>query len=159
MSDGMKGKFEFVGRKRSLLFLTFMYSDSFFHYLSHFFSPRSWLVVSVVSMVLAAGSGVVLLSRQGVRPNELVLPAYDWLRRFSRDTIRLTFKTDEQPKETVFVAPRGILNQEAVFKGVENFDDFVPPVQALAKVPLAPPQVLEPDWVPIFSGKKQEVDS
>ena len=86
-------------------------------------------------------------------------PAYDWVRRFTRDTIRLTFKTDEGPQETVFVAPRGILEQAAVFKAVEKFDDFVPNVQTVTTKPLAPPQVLDPEWVPIFSGKKQDVDS
>lgn len=87
-----------------------------------------------------------------------MLPSYDWARRFTRDTIRLTFKTDEGPQETVFVAPRGILEQVTAFKAVEKFDDFVPNLQTTAVKPLAPLQVLDSEWTPIFSGKKQDVD-
>ena len=136
-----------------------MNPGSAFYKLSHLASPNTWLVVSALSLVMAAGSGVMLLSRQGAQAEGAMLPAYDWARRFTRDTIRLTFKTDEGPQETVFVAPRGILEQAAVFKAVEKFDDFVPNVQTVTTKPLAPPQVLDAEWVPIFSGKKKDVDS
>lgn len=109
--------------------------------------------------MMAAGSGVLLLSRQGVGTENALLPVYDWVRRFTRDTIRLTFKTDEGPQETVFVAPRGILEQVTAFKALEKFDDFVPNVQATTVKPLAPLQVLDSEWIPVFSGKKEDVDS
>lgn len=123
------------------------------------FSPSTWLLISALSLATGIGSSVVLLSRQGLRADDAMMPAYDWARRFSRDTIRLTFKTDEGPQETVFVAPRGILEQATEFKGVEKFDDFVSPIQALTSKPVAPLQVLDSEWTPVFSGKKQDVDS
>ena len=89
----------------------------------------------------------------------MLLPAYDWSRRFARDTIRLTFKTDEGPQETVFVAPRGILDQATPFKSIEKFDDFVPNVEIVTLQPAAPLQVLDSEWIPVFSGKKEDVDS
>ncbi len=89
----------------------------------------------------------------------MLLPAYDWARRFARDTVRLTFKTDEGAQETVFVAPRGILDQSAPLKLVERFDDFVPDVATANTSPLAPLQVLDPEWIPVFSGKKEDVDA
>jgi hypothetical protein len=136
-----------------------MNPGSTFYKLLSRFSPNTWLLISALSLVTAVGSSVVLLSRQGMRADDAMMSAYDWVRRFSRDTVRLTFKTDEGPQETVFVAPRGILEQATAFKGVEKFDDFVPPMQALAGKPVAPLQVLDSEWTPIFSGKKQDVDS
>lgn len=123
------------------------------------FSPSVWLGVSALSLVMALASGGLLLSRQGVQAEDVLLPAYDWTRRFTRDTIRLTFKTDEGPQETVFVAPRGILEQSTPLKPVEKFDDFVPNVEAVNHPPLAPVQVLDAEWIPVFSGKKEDVDS
>lgn len=136
-----------------------MNPGSTFYKLPGRFSPNTWLVIAALSLVTAVGSSIVLLSRHGLRADDAMMPAYDWARRFSRDTIRLTFKTDEGPQETVFVAPRGILEQATAFKGVEKFDDFVPPLQALTNKPVAPLQVLDSEWTPIFSGKKQDVDS
>ena len=136
-----------------------MNPGSTFYTLLRLFSPNTWLVIAALSLVTAAGSSAVLLSRQGLRADDAMMPAYDWARRFSRDTIRLTFKTDEGPQETVFVAPRGILEQATAFKEVEKFDDFVPHLQALTIKPLAPLQVLDSEWEPVFSGKKQDVDS
>ena len=81
-----------------------------FHKLAHFFSPNTWLVVSALSLATAAGSSALLLSRQGLLVEDAAIPAYDWVRQFTRETIRLTFKTDEGPQEAVFVAPRGILD-------------------------------------------------
>lgn len=123
------------------------------------FSPRIWLAISVVSLVMAAASGAVLLSRQGVQADDVLLPAYDWTRRFTRDTIRLTFKTDEGLQETVFVAPRGILEPSVAFKLTEKFDDFIPPVETAVRPPLAPLQVLDSEWVYVFSGKKEDAGS
>ena len=135
-----------------------MNPGSVFYKFCHLFSPNTWLAVSALSLMMAAGSAVLLLSRQGIRTEDLMVPVYDWARRFTRDTVRLTFKTDEGPQETVFVAPRGILEQATAFKAVEKFDDFVPNLQTTAVKPLAPLQVLDSEWTPIFSGKKQDVD-
>lgn len=136
-----------------------MNSSRFLHQLSERFSPRTWLAVAALSLVVASGSGVLLLSRQGVQPEDVFLPAYDWARRFTRDTIRLTFKTDEGPQETVFVAPLGILDPARAFKSIDKFDDFVPRVETVIRQPVAPLQVLESEWLPVFSGKKEDVDS
>ncbi len=133
-------------------------TPTFYNLVSRF-SPNTWLIISALSLAAVVGSSVVLLSRQGLRADDMLIPAYDWLRRFSRDTVRLTFKTDEGPQETVFVAPRGILDQATAFKEIEKFDDFVPPQHALTSKPVAPLQVLDAEWIPIFSGKKQDDDS
>lgn len=130
-----------------------------FHKLFELFSPGTWLAVSALSLVIASASGALVMSRQGVQAQDVLLPAYDWARRFARDTVRLTFKTDEGVQETVFVAPRGILDQSTPFKLVEKFDDFVPNVEAANRPPLAPLQVLDPEWIPVFSGKKEDVDA
>ena len=130
-----------------------------FYKLTSVFSLTTWLVISALSLVMAAGSGALLASRQGLRVEDATTPLYDWARRFTRDTVRLTFKTDEGPQETVFVAPRGILEQATAFKALEKFDDFVPNVQATTVKPLAPLQVLDSEWIPVFSGKKEDVDS
>ena len=136
-----------------------MNAASPFYKLIHVFSPSAWLAISVASAVLAVGSGVVLASRINLRTDDAFLPVYDWARRFTRDTIRLTFKTDEGPQETVFVAPRGILEQATVFKVVEKYEDFVPNVTASEAKAQAPSRVLDADWTPAFSGKKEETDS
>ena len=130
-----------------------------FHKLAELFSKSGWPTVSVLSLVLASASGALLLSRQGRPAQDVLLPAYDWARRFARDTIRLTFKTDEGVQETVFVAPQGILDPSAPFKPIEKFDDFIRPVEAANRSALAPLQVLDPEWKPVFSGKKEDVDS
>lgn len=127
--------------------------------LAHLFAPSTWLVISALSLVSAVGSGAVLLSRLGLQVDDATVPAYDVIRRFSRDTIRLTFKTDEGPHESVFVAPKGILEQTTAFKFIEKFDDFAFSVQRVTTNPTALPQVLDPEWIPIFSGKKQDLDS
>ena len=121
-------------------------------------SPSTWLAISAVSVVLAAVSGVVLVSRLNLHADDAVVPLYDWARRFTRDTIRLTLKTDEGPQETVFVAPRGILEQVTVFKAVEKYEDFFPNVTASEAKAQAPSRVLDADWTPAFSGKKEDTD-
>jgi hypothetical protein len=133
-----------------------MHPDAAFHKLTHLFSPTTWLVISALSLVIAAGSGALLVSRQALQVEDAMLPVYDWVRRFTRDTIRLTFKTDEGPQETVFVAPRGILDQAAVFKAVEKYEDFVPNVALSEAKAQAPSRVLDADWTPAFSGKKED---
>jgi hypothetical protein len=130
-----------------------------FYKLSQLSSPGTWLAIAAVSMVLAAGSALVLVSRLNLTADDTVVPLYDWARRFTRDTIRLTFKTDEGPQETVFVAPRGILEQATVFKNVENYEDFVPNVTTSEAKVQAPSRVLDADWTPAFSGKKEDTDS
>ena len=136
-----------------------MNSGSFFYKIAKLFSPGVWLAVSALVLVMASASGAVLLSRQDMQVQDVLLPAYDWARRFTRDTIRLTFKTDQGPQESVFVAPKGILDQATLFRPVEKFDDFVPPVETVSLQPVAPLQVLDSEWIPVFSGKKEDVDS
>jgi len=129
-----------------------------FYKLTHLFSPSTWVIISVVSIALAAGAGVVLVSRLNLQAKDAVVPLYDWARRFTRDTIRLTFKTDVDQQETIFVAPRGILEPATAFKIVVDYQDFVSNVTALAVKAQAPLRILDEDWAPAFSGKKEGVD-
>ena len=129
-----------------------------FYKLTHLFSPGNWVVISVVSLALATGAGLVLVSRLNLQAIDTVVPLYDWARRFTRDTIRLTFKTDVGPQDTVFVAPLGILEPATAFKAVVDYQDFVPNVTALAAKAQAPLRILDDDWTPAFSGKKEGAD-
>ncbi len=130
-----------------------------FYKLTHLFAPTTWLVISVLSLVMAVGSGALLVSRQWLQVQDATVPVYDWVRLFTRDTIRLTFKTDEGPQVTVFVAPRGVLEQANAYKAVENYEDFVPNVTPSQAKAQAPSRVLDAEWMPAFSGKKEETDS
>ena len=117
----------------------------------HYFSPRVWLAIAVISMLLAGGSGSILVSRLSQDQKDRLLLPYDSMGRFMRDTIRLTFKTDEIQK-SVFVAPKRILEEAASFKWVEKYQDFVPRSEDTLPEPKAPIRLLDPDWKPAFSG-------
>lgn len=120
----------------------------------HMLSPTGWIVVAVVSALLASGSGLLLATRGHIAPREAPGKAFDTVEQFVRDTIRLSFKDKlmDDTSSAVFVAPRGILNQAATFKWVENTQINEPTGEEAAPIIIAPPRVLDPTWVPQFSG-------
>lgn len=128
-----------------------MHSDFKLSRLIYYFSPKVWLVIAVASMLLASGSGMVLVSHLSEGQKDKLFWVYDSVGRFMRDTVRLTFKTDKN-KDAVFVAPRGILKPATVFHWVENYQDFVPRSEDTPPEPKAPVRLLDPDWKPVFSG-------
>lgn len=119
--------------------------------LLHLFSPRGWLSVALVSLVLAISSSWVLLSQVDEHPMDRVFEAYDAVARFTHETIRLTFKTDKK-RAAVFVAPVGLLNQQARFNWVKSYKDFRPKAEDEVPGPQAPQQLLNPSWKPDFPG-------
>lgn len=127
-----------------------MRHDSGFYRLVHLFSPKVWLAVALVSLLLAGGSSWVLLSHLGAGAKDGLYSAYDSAARFMHDTIRLTFRTDKQ-RAAVFVAPVGLLNPKTDFNWVTNYQDFKPRSEETAPTPKAPPGLLDPAWKPIFS--------
>jgi hypothetical protein len=126
-----------------------MGQDSVFYRLIHLASPRAWLGISVLSLMLAGGSAWVLLSHGGQNPKDGLYSLYDAGTRFVHDTIRLTFKTDRS-QTAVFVAPLGILNQKANFNLVQNYVDFQPRSEDVAPNPQAPLRLLDHEWKPDF---------
>lgn len=128
-----------------------MRHDAGLYQLIHLFSPKVWLLVSSVSLLLAGGSGWVLLSHLGEGPKDKLYSAYDSVARFAHDTIRLTFKTDKL-RAAVFVAPMGLLNQKADFNWVKSYQDFKPRAEDTPAEPKAPDRLLDSDWKPVFSG-------
>lgn len=132
-----------------------MHPGSRFSRLIHHLPPRVWLGMAGVSLLLATGSAMVLFSQiDEDRKDTLILP-FDAIGRFMRETIRLTFKTNVG-QESVFVAPKRILDPKATFNWVETFRDFTPAAEAAPPAPKAPIRVLDPDWNPRFSGGKPE---
>lgn len=121
----------------------------------HYFSPKVWLAIALASLLLASGSGVVLFSKLSNDQKDKLYVPYDLVRRFLRDTVRLTFKTD-QTKDAVFVAPKRILEQSASFKWVDEYKDFAAQPEDAVPEPKAPVRLLDPDWQPVFSSGKQE---
>ena len=128
-----------------------MLNDLGWYRLLQLFSPRVWLSIALVSLLLATGSSWVLLSHVGEHPMDRVFEAYDAVTRFVHETIRLTFKTDKK-RASVFVAPVGLLNQQASFNWIKNYQDFKPRLEDQVPGPQAPEQLLNPTWKPDFSG-------
>jgi hypothetical protein len=122
--------------------------------LLHLFSPTGWLVVAVVSVVLASGSALLLTVRQDAAPSDAPGKAFDTVEQFIRDTIRLSFKDrlSNDTSHAVFVAPKGILDQDATLKWIENPRIIDSSDENAAPANIAPPRVLDPDWAPNFSG-------
>ena len=126
-----------------------MRQGSVFYQLIHLASPKAWLGISVLSLLMAGGSAWVLVSHDGRNPKDGLYSLYDAVARFGHDTIRLTFKTDRN-QAAVFVAPVGILNQKATFNWVQGYQDFKPRFEDLAAEPKAPVRLLDADWKPDF---------
>lgn len=126
--------------------------------LIHLFSPRTWLFVAVLSGMLATGSGVVLVRRHSAPQSEILGSVYDAVERFFRDTIRLSFtsRMSGGNLNTVFVAPKGILDKEMIFNWIESTKDFESKPEDAVPESVAPPRLLDPAWQPDFSGSPKE---
>ena len=131
-----------------------MKTDSLSSAKRHLLSPASWLAVVLISALLAAGSAWVLASRSQGQLFDVPGQAFDSIERFLFDTIRLSFKARMKGglSEDVFVAPRGLLDQNATFNWLENSQDIEvrqtePPIRQAA-----PLRLLDPQWQPDFSG-------
>ncbi len=142
------------GAKQAQRIGVFMRQGSVFYRLIHLASPKAWLGIAVLSLLMAAGSAWVLVSHSGQNPKDGLYSLYDTVARFVHDTIRLTFKTDRKPV-AVFVAPLGILNQKATFNWVQGYLDFRPRFEELAAEPIAPVRLLDADWKPVFSDQSR----
>jgi hypothetical protein len=122
--------------------------------LMHVLSPTGWLIVILGSMIVATGAALILLARVDGPQRHVPGQLFDAVELFLRDTVRLTFKdrADGNASDSVFIAPKGILQKDATFVWVENSEviesrraDILPPSAA-------PARLLDSDWTPAFSG-------
>ncbi len=121
----------------------------------HLLAPRTWLVVISMSLMLAVGSGWVLVSRPGGLVTDLPIQAFDSLEHFIRDTIRLSFTSRIKKSvisEDVFVAPKGLLDKEANFQWLAESQDIEARFNMEGALPVAPPRLLDSQWQPAFQG-------
>jgi hypothetical protein len=122
----------------------------------HQFSPKVWLSIAVGSLVLAAGAGLLLLSRLD-GPRQVHLGStFDAIELFVRDTIRLSFKS-RNPKgfqDIAYVAPKGLLDKSMTFKWIDPAEETPPTPDEQAPViqALAPLRLLDPTWNPVFAA-------
>ena len=121
----------------------------------HLLEPRTWLVVISMSLLLAVGSGWVLVFRPIGLVTELPVQAFDALEHFIRDTIRLSFTSRMKKNvisEDVFVAPPGLLDKEANFQWLDESQDADARLIIEGALPIAPPRLLDAQWQPAFQG-------
>ena len=121
----------------------------------HLLQPRTWLVVISMSLLLAVGSGWVLVFRPIGLVTELPVQAFDALEHFIRDTIRLSFTSRMKKNvisEDVFVAPQGLLDKEANFQWLDESQDADARLIIEGALPIAPPRLLDAQWQPAFQG-------
>jgi hypothetical protein len=121
----------------------------------HLLEPRTWLVVISMSLLLAVGSGWVLIARPSGAVTEWPVQAFDSLERFIRDTIRLSFTSKMKKSvisDDVFVAPKGILSKETNFQWLDDSQDIEARLEGEKAPPTAPPRLLDSQWQPDFPG-------
>ena len=121
----------------------------------HLLEPRTWLVLISMSLLLAVGSGWVLVFRPIGLVTELPVQAFDALEHFIRDTIRLSFTSRMKKNvisEDVFVAPQGLLDKEANFQWLDESQDADARLIIEGALPIAPPRLLDAQWQPAFQG-------
>ena len=136
----------------------FMKTESALATWIHWLEPRTWLVVISISLVLALGSAWVLVARPSGPVAELPLNAFDVVERFIRDTIRLSFTSRHKKSslsEDVFVAPKGLLDKDATFQWLENWQDIEDRLASQTSLPVAPLRLLDSQWQPDFAGLKE----
>jgi hypothetical protein len=135
-----------------------MNTDSRFFRLLHYFSPKGWLTIAFVSMVLAGGAAVLLTSPVNSTERQFVRSIYDRVERFFRDTIRLTFKERalDDSSDSIFVAPQDILDKNAQFALIENASDISAQHEEPTLIALAPDRLLDSEWNPIFTGLRAD---
>lgn len=122
--------------------------------------PWGWLVVAMLSLLLALGSGLVLVSRLSDRQKDEWVRRAEAVRQFGLETYRQTFLkrlpgADANPASdvAVHVAPHGTLDPAARLAWVDHFEDFAAaPDDDAPPAPVAPPKTLDPDWKPTFQG-------
>ena len=132
-----------------------MKTESWLYSWIHLLEPRTWLVVISMSFLLAVGSGWVLVFRPSGLVTELPVRAFDALEHFIRDTIRLSFTARMKKSdisEDVFVAPKGLLDKDAIFQWLENSQDIEGQLNSAKVLPVAPPRLLDSQWQPDFPG-------
>jgi hypothetical protein len=108
-----------------------------------------------MSLILALGSGWVLVSKPSGPVTELPLVAFDALERLIRDTIRLSFTSRMKKSgisDVVFVAPKGLLDKDANFQWLENSEDIEAQINSNRLLPVAPLRLLDSQWQPDFEG-------
>ena len=129
--------------------------------LLHLFSPQTWLVVALVSALLAVGSGAILISRGNAGETSRLVRTYDTVELFILDTIRLSFKKRKlsDVQDAVFVAPKGILDESTTFFWIDDAKDVEQKTEPALPEPVAPVRLLDPEWHPHFSGLKSDKDS
>lgn len=127
--------------------------------LAHRLPPWGWLLVALVSLMLAVASAWVLLSQLSDRQKDEWVRRVESVRLFALETYRLTVLQrlpggDQKPppNSAVHVAPHGTLHPETRFVWVDQFDDYVASSDEGPPPPTAPPRTLDPAWKPVFSG-------
>jgi hypothetical protein len=133
--------------------------DHPFYRLAERLSPRTWLLIATVMLMLGAGSAWTLHQHFGEREKEKLFFYYELANRFIDDTIRLTFKRSSNQEsnqakavlsDAVRIAPLNLLHPEATFHWISVFDDFVPlPDDETLPDPVAPVRLLDPEWMPL----------
>lgn len=105
-------------------------------------------------MALASSAALVLLARVDGTQRHLPGQIFDGVELFLRDTVRLTFKdrADGNSADSVFVAPKGILQKDAIFKWVENPEVIESRYAEVPPPPAAPSRLLDSQWDPFFPG-------
>jgi hypothetical protein len=86
---------------------------------------------------------------------DLPRKAFDALERFIRNIIRLSFTSRHKKggvSEDVFVAPKGLLDKEATFQRLENWQDIEDRLIGERPLPLAPVRLLVSQWQPALSA-------
>lgn len=121
----------------------------------HLLAPRTWLVVISMSFLLAVGSGWMLVSKPSGLATDLPVQAFDALERFMRDTIRLSFTSrmkESVISENVFVTPQGLLDKNASFQWLDEWQDTEARLITGGALPTTPPRLLDAQWQPAFQG-------
>jgi hypothetical protein len=137
-----------------------MTNHVFFIRLTHLVTAKTWLLIAVLSLVLAVSSAMFLTVASGVKLSGPLASLYDGVELFLRDTVRLTFKTGRSKKqvtETVYMAPPGILDEKKTFTWLD-FDKVMAEAKSNQATPSvgvvtvrSPSRILDPTWQPNFN--------
>lgn len=119
---------------------------------------RWWVWGGGVLGVLALSSALVLAVATGTGLPQPLGTWYDRTELFVRDTIRLTFKTDQRSLPTadmVYMAPPGILEQNKPFNLIDVTASVVALPASASSVAAgsamkSPIGLLDPDWQPVL---------
>ena len=125
------------------------------------FSHKAWLLIAVISAVLASVSGSVLLYKFDYAFKDQIGRAFDSVELFMRDTVRLSFKNKKiaGAPDAAFVAPKGLLDQKMVFNWLDDKQDASLQSEEFRREAQAPLRILDPSWTPAFSGMQVDQES